>query len=232
MNKHFRRGLAKGVPIAIGYMPIAIAYGVLSSVYGMPAWFVLASSAIVYAGSAQFMAANLMITGTGVWEIILTTLLVNSRNLLLAAGLAHNLEAGATKSERLAVGSLTTDELFSVALLEKHQALPPAYVIGIGLSGYLSWVVGTAFGIGLTDLLPPALASSMGIGLYAMFLGLLVPALREQPQARLVTLIAVTMNLLLYALATLLGIGHGLTIFIATVSAVALVTAAKKRLQW
>ncbi|MDU2183159.1 MAG: AzlC family ABC transporter permease [Negativicoccus succinicivorans] len=94
MNKHFRRGLAKGVPIAIGYMPIAIAYGVLSSVYGMPAWFVLASSAIVYAGSAQFMAANLMITGTGVWEIILTTLLVNSRNLLLAAGLAHNLEAG------------------------------------------------------------------------------------------------------------------------------------------
>ena len=116
--------------------------------------------------------------------------------------------------------------------MEKHQALPPAYVIGIGLSGYLSWVVGTAFGIGLTDLLPPALASSMGIGLYAMFLGLLVPALREQPQARLVTLIAVTMNLLLYALATLLGIGHGLTIFIATVSAVALVTAAKKRLQW
>lgn len=87
MNKHFRRGLAKGVPMAI-------AYGVLSSVYGMPAWFVLASSAIVYAGSAQFMAANLMITGTGVWEIILTTLLVNSRNLLLAAGLAHNLEAG------------------------------------------------------------------------------------------------------------------------------------------
>lgn len=34
MNKHFRRSLAKGVPIAIGYMPIAIAYGVLSSVYG------------------------------------------------------------------------------------------------------------------------------------------------------------------------------------------------------
>ena len=169
---------------------------------------------------------------TGVWEIILTTLLVNSRNLLLAAGLAHNLEAGATKAERLAVGSLTTDELFSVALLEKHQALPPAYVIGIGLSGYLSWVVGTAFGIGLTDLLPPALASSMGIGLYAMFLGLLVPALREQPQARLVTLIAVTINLVLYALASLLGIGHGLTIFIATVSAVALVTAAKERLQW
>ena len=110
--------------------------------------------------------------------------------------------------------------------------LPPEYVIGIGLSGYLSWVVGTAFGIGLTDLLPPALASSMGIGLYAMFLGLLVPALREQLQARLVTLIAVTMNLLLYALATLFGIGHGLTIFIATVSAVALVTAAKERLQW
>lgn len=26
MNHHFRRGLAKGLPIAIGYMPIAIAF--------------------------------------------------------------------------------------------------------------------------------------------------------------------------------------------------------------
>ncbi|MCX7040304.1 MAG: AzlC family ABC transporter permease, partial [Spirochaetes bacterium] len=48
------RGARAAVPIAIGYVPIAIAFGILAKQAGLNSLQALGMSAIVYAGASQF----------------------------------------------------------------------------------------------------------------------------------------------------------------------------------
>lgn len=227
MSAEFRRGVWKGIPIGIGYLPIGMAYGVLAASFGVPAWFIVASSFLVFAGSSQFMALNLMPIGATLWEIIATTFIVNIRCTLQSAAVAAKLEPGTGKLSRLLLGALTADEMFSVVTLEPARYVSRDFALGIALTAYFSWGGSTILGLLATDLLPPALADSMEMGLYAMFIGLLVPSLKERPAARSVALLAAVANVLLYWVGPYFGLGAGLALLLATLVAVLFVSLRK-----
>ncbi|HSU80107.1 MAG TPA: AzlC family ABC transporter permease [Candidatus Angelobacter sp.] len=173
----YKRGLKAGLPIAIGYLPIALTFGLLSKTYGLPFMDSVGMSLFVFAGASQFMALSMLTMGTSGFELILATFVINIRHLLMSASISEKSTPEAKwKKAFYAFG--ITDETFSVASLSKDE-LTSSYMYGLITMAYGSWVVSTGIGFGIGSSLPHILQKSMGIALYAMFIGLIVPSLKK-----------------------------------------------------
>jgi len=190
----FRSGMRAGIPVAVGYIPIAIAFGLLAKSFDMPNVITLAMSLFIFAGASQFIGVQLIMAGSMYWEIILTTFILNLRHFLMSASLSQRLE---TTSNRFlaAIAFGVTDETFSVAST-RDESTRGHFVLGLNLIAFLAWNVGTWIGVFLAFGLPASVQASMGIALYAMFIGLLVPSLTRKP-----VIVVISLFLLVLAMA-------------------------------
>src|SRR5689334_19870858 len=84
----FFYGIRDEVPILLGVLPFGLIYGASALSAGIPASIALAMSSVVFAGSAQFVIAQLVAAGTPALVIILTAFIVNIRHLLYSASIA------------------------------------------------------------------------------------------------------------------------------------------------
>ena len=175
--KGFQSGIKASIPIAIGYIPIAMAFGLIAKTTGLAFSEALGMSLLVYAGASQFMALQMITAGTTGLEIVLATFIINIRHFLLTASLSEKIsERSLLKRSLIAFG--VTDETFSVASLRTDD-IKPVFMGGLLLTAYGSWVVFTGVGYWIGSELPEVIKESMGIALYAMFIGLIVPSLKK-----------------------------------------------------
>ncbi len=183
-----RDGLKAGIPIVMGYIPVAIAFGVLARSVGVSMLHTQLFSLMVFAGASQFMAINLIALGVGVGQIVLTTLLMNFRHFLMSASLSQRL--GSQPRSRLPLLAFgVTDEVFSVAMT-RREPLSRQFVWVLQLMAYLSWNAGTFMGYWLGDILPLLVQASLGIALYALFVAILLPEMRRSRQVLVLALTA------------------------------------------
>lgn len=214
-NKTIKRGFIASLPIIIGYVPIAIAFGILSKNTGTTLLECILFSALVFAGASQFMALNLIGLGTGGYEIVLTTFLVNFRHFLMSASLASRLHKPMKEwFPLLAFG--VTDETFSVASFHEGKLDTP-FVITIEVMAYLSWVLGSGLGYILEGFLPAIVRESMGIALYAMFAAFLIPEAKKSRKILLLALGSGAVNALLGYI-NILSSGWNIVVAIVSVS--------------
>lgn len=96
----------------------------------------------------------------------------------LSASLSEKAEPDAFWKKALYAFGIT-DETFSVAAM-KEGTVNASYMFGLIVMAYGSWVVNSGIGHAVGASLPESLQESMSIALYAMFIGLLVPALKKQ----------------------------------------------------
>ncbi len=172
------RGIRAGVPVAVGYFPMAMAFGVLATRTGLSFAQAAAMSVFVYAGASQYAALGLIAGGASAAAIILATLVLNFRHFLMSIALSRRLPLGARRwAAPLGLGFGVTDETFVVASLDER--LTPPFFLGLILTAYLAWVGGTAVGAGFSSLIPPLIARAMGVALYAMFVAMLVPGVKK-----------------------------------------------------
>lgn len=212
-------GMKAGLPIALGYLPIAVAFGLLAKTNGLPVLTSILMSVLVFAGASQFIAVNLLAAGTSGGEIILTTFLVNLRHLLMGATLAQRLGQQPARTRALLAFGIT-DETFSLVVMHPEHNNDPGFVAGVNTVAYLGWVLGTATGAVLVNGLPAILQSSMGLALYAMFIGLLVPNLKGSRANLTVSGLALLLSALAYwGPSWLTAVGKGWKIMIITVIA-------------
>src|SRR3972149_11402306 len=73
-----------------------LVFGLSARAAGYSPLEAIASSVLVFAGSAQFAAAGLVAAGIGWPVIVVTTFFLNSRHLLYAAALRPSLAGGGT----------------------------------------------------------------------------------------------------------------------------------------
>lgn len=213
----FRSGMRAGIPVAVGYIPIAIAFGLLAKSFDMPNIITLAMSFFIFAGASQFIGVQLIMAGSMYWEIVLTTFILNLRHFLMSASLSQRIE---TTSNRFlaAIAFGVTDETFSVAST-RDEATRGHFVLGLNLIAFFAWNVGTWIGVFLAFGLPQSVQASMGIALYAMFIGLLVPSLTRKPVIVVATIAVVTQAVLYWGMAPFIPLSPGLSIIIATIVA-------------
>lgn len=193
-KEFFFQGLKSGIPVAIGYLPIAITFGLLANNSSIPIDASLMMSLFVYAGASQFIAVNLLAAGAAHFEIILTTLILNLRHFFMSASLSQRIAEPTSKGLNAVLSFGITDETFSVASLQESRQLHPLYLLGLNSVSFLAWNAGTWIGIFVSLSLPPSLQSSLGIALYAMFVGLLVPSLKKSRPVVWITLIAIAIH--------------------------------------
>ncbi|GAB6098222.1 AzlC family ABC transporter permease [Halanaerocella petrolearia] len=193
-NLTFLSGIKEGLPIALGYIPIAITFGLLSNSADIPNYISIIMSVLVFAGASQFVAVKLLALGTSIGQIILTTFIINLRHFLMTASISQRIKPGTSKKLRSLLAFGITDETFSVSSLRPEEELAPYFILGLNLISYSAWVGGTALGVFLGTKLPPVIQSSMGIALYAMFIGLLIPSIKESIPLLTVALLAMAIN--------------------------------------
>ncbi|RWZ55255.1 branched-chain amino acid ABC transporter permease [Halobacillus fulvus] len=210
-----RRGMFAGLPIMLGYLPIALTYGVLASRTGMSNLELTLMSVLVFAGAAQFLAVGMIAAGTGVVEIIMATFVLNFRHFVMSLSFVNRLRKMALRAKiPLTLG--LTDETFTMSALykkeakEKHAAWFYASLI---LTAYASWVGGSYIGGVLGDVMPSRLSDSMGIALYAMFIGLLIPSVKKYKRIAFIAVFAMLINYCCQAL----GMNQGWAIVIGTI---------------
>lgn len=193
----FRKGVQVGIPITIGYVPVALTYGVLAAQSGLSVFELTMMSVFVFAGASQFMGVNMIAAGVSAMEIIVATFVLNLRHFVMSLSLMNEFRHHIPLKGRLGLSLMLTDEAFAVSSMHKekkslkHGVL---FFIGIYVSGYLSWVGGSFAGGILGEVIPEQLSQSMGIALYAMFIGLLVPSVKKEMKFGLIALIAMLVN--------------------------------------
>lgn len=191
-KKDIKFGFKMGTPIALGYAPIAMTFGMLAKSTNVTFFEAFSFSAFVYAGASQFMALNLLNTGTSVVGIVIATFLLNMRHFLMSASLSTKILKKDYKWTPL-IAAGVTDESFSVASMQK-TSISKEYFLTIHFMVYSSWVINTLLGYLLGELLPKSLGASMIMGLYAMFIAILVPELKNSMKVCLVVVLAGIIN--------------------------------------
>ncbi|SMB91064.1 4-azaleucine resistance probable transporter AzlC [Desulfonispora thiosulfatigenes DSM 11270] len=181
MNKEIKAGMVAGIPLFIGFVPIAMTFGILSKNAGLSFLETTLFSALVFAGSSQFIALSLFVAGAGLGSIILTTFLVNFRHFLMSASLATKLEVKNKKWLPI-ISFGVTDEAFSITSFIEGKLLKE-YLLPIQVISYLGWVGGTVLGYLIGGVLPEILRTSMEVALYAMFIAILVPEAKKSNKA-------------------------------------------------
>ncbi len=131
-----KEGVVAGLPLVIGYFPVAVAFGILAKTTGISLMESFLFSFFVFAGASQFMALNLLAVGAGVGQIILTTLLVNFRHFLMSASLTTRITKDMKKWVPL-IAFGVTDEVFSVVSF-KEEDLTTKFILG---NWKCSWVL-------------------------------------------------------------------------------------------
>lgn len=211
-------GLKMGLPVAIGYIPIAIAFGVLAKSSGIPDYITLWMSFLIFAGASQFIGVNLIAAGVPYVEILITTFILNFRHFLMSASLSQRLPKNASKTQLAILSYGVTDETFSVASTSTEKTLNPRVILGLNTAAFASWNIGTWSGVFLAAGLPPIIQDSMGIALYSMFIGLLIPSLAKSKSVSAVAAIAILISSALYWIVPLfIDLSPGWNIIIATV---------------
>ena len=215
---NFKKGLRAGLPVAIGYLPIALTFGLLARNSGLSLLNTFLMSVMVFAGASQFVAVNLVALGTGIGEIVLTTFILNFRHFLMSASLSQKLKDTIPQKWLFLLSFGITDETFSVASMQNEE-IDGFFLFGLNLISYSAWVTGSIFGHYLGASLPEIIQASMGIALYAMFIGLLVPNLKESKTAVFTVFITVIVSGSFYMLRNIINISKGWEIVLVTIIA-------------
>ena len=196
--------------MGIGYAAIAIKAG-------MTPIETISMSFLVYAGAGQIIAASMVLSGATAMAIILTNFVVNLRYFVMSTCVLNQVEDSNVGLNILAA-HVTVDESFAMFSLSEDSSI--WIYLGIAITAWLSWCLGAGIGVVLLDLLPVIVTNSFNISLYALFVAILTPTVKENKQIAVLVLVTAVLNVVLgqflgnwsLIVATLLGAVIGMYI--------------------
>lgn len=210
-QSEFLAGIRGEAPILPGVIPFGMIYGVLALSAHIPAITAQAMSSVVFAGSSQFIIAQLVAAGTPPLVIIVTAFIVNIRHMLYSASLAPFVKHLPARWKWL-LAYLLTDEAYAVTISHYRQREDETqkegykhwYFFGAGLALWTTWQVSTAIGIFLGTQVPASW--SLDFTSTLTFIALAVPSLKDRASTA-AALTAGVVAVIAYALPFKLGLG-------------------------
>ena len=190
-GERFSDGARACLPVVLGYLAIGVAFGVVARTAGLSTLEVALMSLLLYAGSAQFVAAGLIGTGASVSAIVVTVFLVNIRHFLYSAALSPRVRHLPVWKNVL-IGAELTDETFSVAMshLANDRAATAPWLFGLNVTAQTTWFTATTAGALVGRAIPDTRALGLDFALAAMFAALLVLQIANHPRLRHAIIVA------------------------------------------
>lgn len=149
MNR-IKSNLKRTVPVMAGYIVLGIGYGIVLDSHGYGIVWAFVTSALIYAGSMQFMAVNLLSAGAGIITTALTTVMVNARHLFYGISMIDKYK-DTHKYKPYLIFALT-DETYS--LVCNDDTLDEKDYFQISLFDHIYWVAGSCLGALIGEALP------------------------------------------------------------------------------
>ena len=183
-RSEFWAGFRATLPLVIGAIPFGIIFGAVAVNSGLSPAAALGMSVFVYAGSAQFVGANMVSSGTPIPLIVLTTFVVNARHALYAVTLAPYMKH-LPQRWLLPLGFWLTDETFVTVIqrYQEHDASPYKqwFHLGSSVFMYSNWQLSTIVGIVAGQSIQNPERWGLDFALVVTFIGMLVPMLNKRP---------------------------------------------------
>lgn len=211
-------GVRRGMPVGVGYLSVSFGFGTLAASQGIRVLDAFLISATNVTSAGQFAGLTLMLAGAGLWEVILTQLIINSRYALMSLALSQRMGEKIGLIPRLLVAFMNTDEIFALAMSRKEPLTVP-YLLGLGLLPFLGWTAGTVLGALAGSVLPEAIRTALGVMLYGMFIAIVIPPAKKERPVLAAVLIALVCSCLLDWVPVFEKVSAGIGIVICTVLA-------------
>ena len=177
-SKELFAGIKETVPLYIGSMPFGLAYGILGAQAGLTVTQIALMSIVVFAGSAQFMAVQMISQGVGFAFIVFSTLLINLRHVLMGLSLSVYLNKLKTSWLYLLAFGLT-DESYAAGINHYQKSGEsegnPWFLLGASMGMYFFWLASSIVGAVLGNSINDPLSWGLDFAMPATFLSILIP---------------------------------------------------------
>lgn len=219
-NQEYALGVRRGLPVGLGYFSVSFGFGAMAVSKGLTVFQAAAISASNYTSAGQFAGVSSIVEQSGLWVVILTQLIINSRYALMSLALSQRLGQEVGLLPRLLIAFFNTDEVFALAMAREH-ALTVPFMYGLGLLPFIGWVGGTLLGALAGAVLPISVRTALGVMLYGMFIAIVIPPAKREKSVALAAALAVLLSSLFAWVPLLQKTPTGLPIVICTVTAAA-----------
>ena len=153
MEKSRREAFKDSLNILPGYVVLGIGFGVLMNSHGFGILHSLLASLFIYAGSLQYVGADLLSSSASIITTFIMSIMVNIRHLFYGIGMLK--EYRSLKWGKIYDIFALTDETFSIACNKDLTDLDKeTYYFYLSLFDHCWWVGGSLIGAILGDILP------------------------------------------------------------------------------
>ena len=141
------------LPVMAGYLVLGAGFGMIMDSKGYGFVWSLLMSGLVYAGSMQYLAVDLLAGGAGLITAAITTLMVNARHLFYSISMVERYK-GLGKRKPYMIFALT-DETYSLVCKDDvpEGENGKAYCFFVSIFDQCYWVAGSLIGSILGSLL-------------------------------------------------------------------------------
>lgn len=192
----FRQGLKEGVPIGLGYLPLAFTLGVNAATSGFEFFNSIIMSLSSFTGVGQMNAMSLMLENAAFFSIFISLLVINLRNIVISLALSQRLEKNVGLWKRLIIAMGNTDEIFALTI-RREGKIPADYFLGVMTFPYVAWGLGALVGNVATTLVPKDICIAMSMALYAMLVAAVIPAAKKAKPVLFVVILAGLLNFIM-----------------------------------
>lgn len=217
----FKKGVADGIPICIGYLSVSFAFGIFAVGSGLSPLEAILISMTNLTSAGQLAGVPIICGGGTLIELAVSQLVINSRYSLMSVSLSQKLSEKITLADRLLIAFGNTDEIFAVAASQKAP-VGKKYMYGLILSPYIGWALGTLLGAVAGNILPEIITTSLGVAIYGMFIAIVVPEAKKSRAVALAVGISIVLSCAFEYLPLLSAVPSGFVIIICAVLASAL----------
>ena len=137
------------IPVMTGYVVLGIGFGILLSTKGFNALWALATGIIIYSGTMQFVAVDMMSGGVSLFSAGLTALMVSARHLFYGISMVERYKNVHGFKKFYLIYALT-DETYSLVCESDDED----YCFLVSLMNQFYWVIGGIIGGLLGEILP------------------------------------------------------------------------------
>ena len=225
MNTEYSAGLRRGLPVGMGYFSVSFGFGAMAVSQGVRAWEAALISLTNLTSAGQFAGLTVIVAAAGLWELVLTQLIINSRYALMSLALGQRMGQEIGLLPRLVIAFFNTDEIFALAMARREKLTVP-YLLGLATLPVLGWTIGTLCGGLAGSVLPAAIGTALGVMLYGMFVAIVVPAAKADWRIFIAALLAMALSCCFAWIPALARISQRLAIVVCTVAGAAVCAAA------
>ena len=134
------------LPIMAGYLVLGLGFGIILKSKGYGAIWAFAMSTVIYAGSMQYLAIDLICGGAGLLTTALTTLMVNARHLFYGISMVEKYK-NAGKAKPYLIYALS-DETYSLVCvdMDMEEGERNKFCLFVTALDQFYWVLGSVLG--------------------------------------------------------------------------------------